>query len=101
MKRLDKHGISKFATRYGTVVYFAVFPMDYELPLNLYDLYTKEGRLQTVFTKIYNYPRVIDLIPRMNLDVIANREMKLSDGVEIFNAFLESKSNKIIVDCQR
>ena len=36
----------------------------------------------------------------MNLDVIANREMKLSDGVEIFNAFLESKSNKIIVDCQ-
>jgi len=26
--------------------------------------------------------------------------MKLSDGVEIFNAFLESKSNKIIVDCQ-
>lgn len=52
------------------------------------------------FTTIYNYPRVIDLIPRMNLDVIANREMKLSDGVEIFNAFLESKSNKIIVDCQ-
>ena len=34
------------------------------------------------------------------MDVIANREMKLSDGVEIFNAFLESKSNKIIVDCQ-
>ena len=84
----------------STVVYFAVFPMDYELPLNLYALYIKEGRLQTVFTTIYNYPRVIDLIPRMNLDVIANREMKLSDGVEIFNAFLESKSNKIIVDCQ-
>ena len=24
MKRLDKHGISKFATRYGTVVFFAL-----------------------------------------------------------------------------
>ena len=92
--------LPKLLANKGTVVYFAVFPMDYELPLNLYDLYIKEGRLQTVFTTIYNYPRVIDLIPRMNLDVIANREMKLSDGVEIFNAFLESKSNKIIVDCQ-
>ncbi len=84
----------------GTVVYFAVFPMDYELPLNLYDFYLKEARLQMVYTNYFNFPRVIDLIPRMNLEVIANREMKLSDGVEIFNAFLESKSNKIIVDCQ-
>lgn len=85
----------------GKVVYFAVFPMDYELPLNLFDLYMKEGRLQTVFTNPFNYPRVIDLIPRMSLDVIANREMKLSDGEAIFNAFLESKSNKIIVDCTK
>ncbi len=84
----------------GTVVYFAVYPMDYELPLNLYDLYMKEGRIQTVFTNFYNYPRVIDLVPRMQLDTIVTREMKLSDGVEIFNAFLESKNNKIIVDCQ-
>ncbi len=83
----------------GTVVYFAVFPMDYYLPVNLYDLYAKEGRIQTVFTNFYNYPRVIDLIPRMQLDTIVTREMKLSDGVEIFNAFLESRNNKIIVKC--
>lgn len=93
--------LPKLLANKGTVVYFAVFPMDYELPLNLYDLYIKEGRLQSrLHHESTTIPRVIDLIPRMNLDVIANREMKLSDGVEIFNAFLESKSNKIIVDCQ-
>lgn len=42
---------------------------------------------------------MIDLIPRMQLDTIVTREMKLSDGVEIFNAFLESRNNKIIVKC--
>lgn len=85
----------------GRLVYFAVYPMDYELPLNLYDLYEKEGRVQTVFTNFYNYPRVMDLVPRMQLDTIVTREMKLSDGVEVFHAFLESKNNKIIVDCTK
>ena len=83
----------------GKIMYFAVFPMDYEMPLNLYDLYYKEGRIQCLITNFYNYPRVIDLVPRMQLDTIVTREMKLSDGVEIFNAFFESKNNKIIVKC--
>ena len=91
--------LPKLLANKGTLVYFAVFPMDYELPLNLYELYMKEGRVQTVYTTIYNYPRVIDLIPRMQLDTIVTREMKLSEGVDIFNAFLESKNNKIIVKC--
>lgn len=84
----------------GKLIYFAVFPMDYEMPLNLYDLYYKEGRIQCLITNFFNYPRVVDVVPRMQLDTIVTREMKLSDGVEIFNAFLESKNNKIIVDCQ-
>jgi (R,R)-butanediol dehydrogenase/meso-butanediol dehydrogenase/diacetyl reductase len=83
----------------GTLVYFAVFPMDYELPLNLYNLYMKEGRIQTVFTTIYNFPRVIDLIPRMQLDKIVTKVLPLSQGVEAFNLFLESKNNKIVVKC--
>ncbi len=83
----------------GKLVYFAVFPMDYKLPLSLYDLYLKEGRIQTVYTSFYNIPRSMDLLPRMDLDTIVTKEMKLSDGVEIFNEFLRSKNNKIIVKC--
>lgn len=89
----------KLMAKKGTLVYFAVFPMDYELPVNLYDLYLKEGRIQTVFTTIYNYPRVIDLIPRMQLNKIVTKVMPLTQGVEAFNLFLESKNNKIIVKC--
>lgn len=83
----------------GTLVYFAVFPMDYELPVNLYQLYLKEGRIQTVYTTIYNFPRVIELIPRMQLDKIVTKVLPLSQGVEAFNLFLESQNNKIVVKC--
>ena len=69
------------------------------MPVNLYDLYMKEGRIQTVYTTIYNYPRVIDLIPRMQLDKIVTKVMPLTQGVEAFEAFLESKNNKIVVKC--
>ena len=40
----------KIMAKGGTVVYFAVYPPNYEMPLNLYELYRKEGRIQTVFT---------------------------------------------------
>lgn len=83
----------------GKLMYFAVFPMDYEMPLNLYDLYCKEARVQCLITNFYNYPRVLDLVPRMSLDLIANKEMKLSDGTAILDAFHESKNNKILVKC--
>lgn len=89
----------KLMAKKGTVVYFAVFPMDYELPVNLYKLYLKEGRLQTVYTTAYNYPRVIDLIPRMQMDKIVTTIMPLSEGVEAYNLFLASTSNKILVKC--
>ncbi len=83
----------------GKVVYFAVFPMDYELPVNLFQLYLKEARIQTVFTTIYNYPRVIDLIPRMQLDKIVTKVLPLSKAEEAFDLFLESKNNKILIKC--
>jgi len=92
-------GLLKLMAKKGTIVYFAVFPMDYELPVNLYELYMKEGRLQTVYTTAYNYPRVIDLMPRMQMDKIVTKVMPLTQGVEAFNLFLESKNNKILVKC--
>lgn len=92
-------GLLKLMANKGTIVYFAVFPMDYELPLNLYELYMKEGRLQTVYTSEYNYPRVIDLVPRMQMEKIVTKVMPLSQAEEAFWLFQEGKNNKIIVKC--
>ncbi|MDY6827385.1 MAG: alcohol dehydrogenase catalytic domain-containing protein [Bacillota bacterium] len=83
----------------GTVVYFAVFPPSYEMPLNLYELYMKEGRIQTVFTSPTIMPRAIDLVPRLQLDKIIGTVMPLNKAVEAFQLFEKSIYPKILLQC--
>jgi threonine dehydrogenase-like Zn-dependent dehydrogenase len=85
----------------GKVVYFAVFPMDYELPVNLYELYMKEASIHTVYTTIYNYPRVMDLIPYMQTDKIIGPVYDLDDAVEAFEAYKRSEYPKIVIKCNK
>ena len=83
----------------GTVTYFAVFPPTYEMPLNLHDLYMKEGRIQTVFTSPHITNRAIDLIPRMQTDKIIGRVYDLADGMEAIEMFHKSIYPKILLKC--
>lgn len=85
--------------RCGTAVYFAVFPPTYEMPLNLHELYMKEGRIQTVFTSTSIMPRSIKMIKRMQTDKIIQKIMPLSQAVESFEVFKTSKYPKILLDC--
>ena len=85
--------------RCGRVVYFAVYPPSFELPVNLYDLYSKEAAILTVFTHPDLFPRAINLIPRLALDKIIGPVVPLSkalDGVELFHS---GQHPKIILDC--
>lgn len=91
----------KILAKCGTAVYFAVFPPKYDMPLNLYDLYMKEGRIQTVFTTTSIMPRTINIIPRMQLDKIIGKVMPLSDAVEGFELFHKSIYPKILLDCSK
>lgn len=85
----------------GTVSYFAVFPPDFELPVNLHNLYMKEGRIQTVFCDPVIIPRTINLIPRMQLDKIIGKVMPLSEVVDAFELFEKSIYPKILIDCSQ
>jgi len=83
----------------GTVTYFAVYPPDYEMPLNLHNLYMKEGRIQTVFTSPNLMHRAINLIPRLQTDKIIGRIYDLSDAMEAFDMFHKSIYPKILLKC--
>jgi (R,R)-butanediol dehydrogenase/meso-butanediol dehydrogenase/diacetyl reductase len=85
--------------RVGTVTYFAVFPPTYEMPVNLHELYMKEGRIQTVFTHPTITPRAIDLIPRMQTDRIIGKVYDLTDGMEAIEMFHKSIYPKILLKC--
>lgn len=91
----------KILARCGTAVYFAVFPPEFEMPLNLYDLYMKEGRIQTVFTTTSIMHRSINIIERMQTDKIIGKIMPLSDAVESFELFHKSIYPKILLDCSK
>jgi len=83
----------------GTVTYFAVFPPDYEMPLNLHSLYMKEGRIQTVFTSPDIMHRVINLMPRLQADKIIGKIYDLEDGMEAIEMFNKSIYPKILLKC--
>jgi (R,R)-butanediol dehydrogenase/meso-butanediol dehydrogenase/diacetyl reductase len=85
--------------RGGTVTYFAVFPPDYEMPLNLHNLYMKEGRIQTVFTNPDIVPRAINLMPRLQTDRIIGKIYDLADGMEAIDMFHQSIYPKILLKC--
>ena len=91
----------KILARCGTAVYFAVFPPKFEMPLNLHDLYMKEGRIQTVFTTTTIMNRSINMIERMQTDKIIGKIMPLSEAVESFDVFKTSKYPKILLDCSK
>jgi len=85
--------------RCGTVTYFAVFPPTYEMPLNLHNLYMKEGRIHTVFTSPHLMQRAIDLLPRLQVDKIIGRIYDLADGMEAIEMFHKSIYPKILLKC--
>jgi (R,R)-butanediol dehydrogenase/meso-butanediol dehydrogenase/diacetyl reductase len=83
----------------GTVTYFAVFPPTYEMPLNLHELYMKEGKIQTVFTHPDIMHRAINLIPRLHTDKIIGKIFDLADGMEAIETFHKSIYPKILLKC--
>ena len=91
----------RILARCGTAVYFAVFPPTFEMPLNLHDLYMKEGRIQTVFTSPDIMSRSIGMIDRMQTDKIIGKIMPLSEAVQSFEVFHTSQYPKILLDCSK
>jgi len=84
----------------GKVIYFAVYPPEYTLPLNLYNLYMKEASIHTVFTNPDLFPRAIDLMTRVQMDKIIGKILPLDQIIEAVDLFHQSRYPKILLDCQ-
>ncbi|KDE68849.1 hypothetical protein FUSO7_12540 [Fusobacterium necrophorum BFTR-2] len=91
----------KTVAKCGTVIYFAVYPPNFEMSLNLYELYMKEARIQTVFTDPEIMPRSINMINRLNMDDVIGKVMPLSNALEAIELFNKSIYPKIILDCSK
>lgn len=84
----------------GMLIYGAQYPNDYEMPFNISQYcYFNEITITGVFVAPYAYPRALQMLTRLNLDVLTQTVFDLEDGVAAFDAQLTGKYPKILIKC--
>lgn len=81
----------------GTLVYFAVYPMNFELPIKPFDLYAREMTVRGVFMSPYLFPRALALLPKLQLKPLISEVYPLAQVNEAFEAQKTSQHVKILV----
>lgn len=93
-------GLLDIATKGGTVVYGAMYPHDFEMPLNLSDhLYLQELTLTGVFVSPYAFPRALQVLPHLSLDDLTQAVFDLEDAQEAFAVHLSGRYPKVVLRC--
>ncbi|WOQ69506.1 alcohol dehydrogenase catalytic domain-containing protein [Microbacterium limosum] len=93
-------GLLDIAAKGGTVVYGAMYPHDFEMPLGLSDyLYLKELTLTGVFVSPYAFPRALQILPHLEVDELTAAVFDLDDAVAAFEAHMSGRHPKVIIRC--
>ena len=93
-------GLLDIAGKGATVIYGAMYPHDFEMPLNLSDyLYLKELTLTGVFVSPYAFPRALQLLPYLDLDEFTRSVFELEDAAEAFAVHVSGAYPKVIIRC--
>jgi (R,R)-butanediol dehydrogenase/meso-butanediol dehydrogenase/diacetyl reductase/L-iditol 2-dehydrogenase len=93
-------GLLDIAAKGATVVYGAMYPENYELPLNLSDyLYLKELTLTGIFVSPYAFPRALQILPYLQLDELTEAVYDLEDAVEAFAVHISGRFPKVVLRC--
>ncbi|HWM15246.1 MAG TPA: zinc-binding dehydrogenase, partial [Microbacterium sp.] len=93
-------GLLDIAARGATVIYGAMYPHDFEMPLNLSDyLYLKELTLTGVFVSPYAFPRALQVLPYLELDELTQSVFTLENAAEAFAVHLGGSYPKVVIRC--
>lgn len=93
-------GLLDLAAKGGTVVYGAMYPDDYEMPLNLSDnLYLKELTLTGVFLSPFAFPRALQILPHLDVDELTQALFPLEQAAEAFATHVSGAYPKVIIRC--
>lgn len=88
------------AARGGTVLYVAMFPKEYTMPLNLYEkCYFNELTISGIFVAPYAFPRAAQMLPELELEPFTRQVFPLAQGEAAFAAHISGKHTKILIQC--
>jgi len=84
----------------GTLMYVAMYPVEYDMPLNLYKYcYAAELTITGINISPYAFPRAAQIMPRMKLEDFTNTVFDLDDITQAFAAQMSGKHPKILIRC--
>ena len=90
----------KLTTPGGTIVYGAMYPLTYEMPLNLAEyLYRRELTITGVFIAPYVFPRTVQTLARLNLKAFTECVYPLEQAHEAMVTTVSGKYPKVLVEC--
>ena len=86
----------------GKLIYSAMYPNDFEMPLNLYKFcYYNELTITGMYVAPYAFPRAAQMLPDLELDALTAKVFELDDAVAAFDAQVTGKYPKILIRCNR
>ena len=86
----------------GKLIYSAMYPNDYEMPLNLYKFcYYNELTITGMYVAPYAFPRAAQMLPELDLAPLTTKVFELEDAVAAFDAQVSGKYPKILIRCNK
>jgi (R,R)-butanediol dehydrogenase/meso-butanediol dehydrogenase/diacetyl reductase/L-iditol 2-dehydrogenase len=93
-------GLPPITAKGGLLLYAAMYPKDYEMPLNLFKYcYANELTISGVFVAPYAYPRAIQLLKKYELNDFIEKEFLIDEAEDAFKAQISGKYPKILIKC--
>ena len=84
------------------LLYIAMFPSDYEMPLNLfYNFHEKNLTLTATKVAPYCFPRAVQILPRMELAPFTKVAFPIAQAEDAFTAHASGKYPKVLVCCNQ
>ena len=93
-------GLLDIACRGATILYAAMYPDGYNLPLDmLNNLYRRELTLTGMMISPYTFPRSVQILKELDLEPLTECVYDLKDVAEAFQVHLSGKYPKVLVRC--
>lgn len=84
----------------GTILFGAMYPVDYEMPLNLFKYcYRNDLTITGLFLSPYTFPRAVQLLDYIDLEPFIQKVFPLSDISQAFAAHMTGQFPKILIRC--
>ncbi|MCD8363210.1 MAG: alcohol dehydrogenase catalytic domain-containing protein [Lachnospiraceae bacterium] len=86
----------------GNVVYFSMYPTDFDLPLNLFtQCYQQQKHIHGMITSSLIWPRAIAVLPRIEVLPLIQKVYTLDEYQQAFDEHMTGAYAKVMIHCNQ